>query len=142
MTEDDGSRSGVSLTMAVENRVQESRVAEGYSRARFASHCGVNEKTLRNVETGRRTVAPSSIGRIVRGFLILSEPLKKYSFAYLFPKGYPGWRPSYLPEQSPDGVMGQRLETSSQAAISPDDAEGDTTSPDDAEGDTTGSSGV
>ena len=71
--------------MAAQNRVLETRLEEGVSRAELARRAGISETTLRRVEEARRNVSPLTKAKIVRGFNNLLEKSRDYTFSDLFP---------------------------------------------------------
>ena len=69
------------------NRVQESRRAEGLSRAAFARLAGITDKTLKSVEEGADHVMQHTKDKIVNAFNALLHKKREYTHAYLFPDG-------------------------------------------------------
>lgn len=73
--------------MAAQNRVAEARNHEAISRSRLAAIASIAEATLKRVEEGRRTVAPLTKAKIVKGFNSLSNKQREYTLEYLFQNG-------------------------------------------------------
>jgi DNA-binding XRE family transcriptional regulator len=69
------------------NKVQESRRAEGFSRAAFARRANISDQTLKSVEEGVNNVMQHTKDRIVNAFNELSHKKREYTHAYLFPDG-------------------------------------------------------
>jgi transcriptional regulator with XRE-family HTH domain len=54
--------------------------------ARLAQLAGIDEKTLRRVEEGRRNVSPNTKAKIVKAFNMLPDKQQQYTFDLLFPE--------------------------------------------------------
>lgn len=73
--------------MAAKNRVREARLREGLTQVQLASLADVTDRIISIVETGRRSVAPLTRGKIAGAFIRLKDPVYKdgYTYEYLFP---------------------------------------------------------
>jgi transcriptional regulator with XRE-family HTH domain len=72
--------------VAADNGVRAARTQEALSMARLAQLAGIDEKTLRRVEEGRRNVSPNTKAKIVKAFNMLPDKQQQYTFDLLFPE--------------------------------------------------------
>jgi transcriptional regulator with XRE-family HTH domain len=71
--------------VAADNAVRAARTQEAISMSELARLAGIDVKTLRRVEEGRRDVSPNTKAKIVRAFNALPRRQQQYTFELLFP---------------------------------------------------------
>jgi transcriptional regulator with XRE-family HTH domain len=78
--------SGQVATMAAPNRLAEIRNTEGLSQSELAKLANLNSRTISRVESGRRNVAPTTKGKIIKGLNKYQDKLREYTLDYVFPQ--------------------------------------------------------
>jgi DNA-binding XRE family transcriptional regulator len=74
--------------MATQNKLEEIRTKEGLSQSELARFANLSPRTISRVENGKRNVAPTTKGRIIKGLNKNPEKLKEYELEEVFPKDH------------------------------------------------------